>query len=119
MKNGGSLMVNCHVPEALGDLLPVKPGPMQENQENFKVKRPAGEIFSVLPEEWPCLAPFRKAELLSGAELLAPVVDGQGKQTGIFAAVRNYGKGRVLFFNEDWNRKQGMRQIFHGHTETP
>ena len=112
VKNGGSLMVNCHVPEALGDLLPVKPGPMQENQENFKVKRPAGEIFSVLPEEWPCLAPFRKAELLSGAELLAPVVDGQGKQTGIFAAVRNYGKGRVLFFNEDWNRKQGMRQIF-------
>lgn len=112
VKNGGSLMVNCHVPETLGDLLPVKLGPMLENQENFRVKRPAGKIFSVLPEEWPCLAPFRKAELLSGAELLAPVVDGQGTQTGIFATVRNYGKGRVLFFNEDWNRKQGMRQIF-------
>lgn len=112
VKNGGSLMVNCHVPASLGDLLPVRLGPLQANQDNFRVKRPAGEIFSVLPEEWSCLAPFRKAELHPGAELLAPVVNGQGNQVGIFAAMADYGKGRVLFFNEDWNRKQGLRQIF-------
>ena len=112
VRMGGALMVNCHVPAALGDLLPVKPGTMHEKRDGLHVKRPDGAVFALLPESWNLFGRFRDVELLPGAETIAPILDGNGKHAGIFAAVRNYGKGKVLFFNEDWNRKQGMRQIF-------
>lgn len=112
VRNGGSLMVNCHVPAALGNLLPVKPGAMREGLETFHVKRPAGAVFALLPESWRLFGAFRDAELLPGAETVAPILDENGKNAGVFAAIRNYGKGKVLFFNEDWTRKQGMRQLF-------
>ena len=112
VRNGGTLMVNFFVPENFGDLLPVRLGPMQPNLDGLKVKRPADKIFRVLPAEWQLLGTYRKAELQSGAEMLAPITDDAGKTVGIFASVKNYGKGKVLFYNEEWARKQGMRQIF-------
>lgn len=111
VESGGCLLLGNSTPALLAEFLPVIPGKMNSEIENCKVKRPSGKIFEVLPEEWRLTSHYREAELRPDAKLLAPILDGAGKETGIFLAERKVGKGKVVFFNDEWEQRQGLVQL--------
>ncbi len=111
VKNGGTLLVTYCVPAAFGDLLPVQPGKMVSEITGLTAQKPDGKNFRSVPEQWPLFGGFREVKLDPDAKVLLPVTDKDGKAAGILAAVKTYGKGKVLYLNENWDRKAGLRQF--------
>ena len=111
VKNGGTLLVTYYAPDAFGDLLPVQKGKMVKKIAGLTVKKPSGKNFRSVPEQWPLFGGFREVKLDPKAEVLLPIMDKEGKNAGILAAVKPYGKGKVLYLNESWERKYGLRQF--------
>ena len=112
VKNGGYLFVTIHVPETLGDLLPVVPGKTVRSNGLF-AERPAGSNFSLLPEKWEIFLDYREASAKNDAKVLSRILNKEGKPVGVYAAIRNYGKGKVLFLNAQYSRHQTARQLFN------
>lgn len=112
VRNGGFLFVTVHVPETLGDLLPVVPGKTLRAHELF-AERPAGPNFAVLPEKWEIFQDYREASPKPETRVLSRILDQKGNPVGIYAAIRNYGKGKVLFLNAQFSRHQTARQLFN------
>ncbi len=112
VRNGGYLFVTIHVPETLGDLLPVVPGKTIRSNGLF-AERPAGSNFSLLPEKWEIFLDYREAVAKKEAEVLSRILNREGKAVGVYAAIRKYGKGKVLFLNAEYSRHQTARQLFN------
>ncbi len=111
VESGGCLLLGRNTPAEVGGLLPVIPGKMSLKSEDCMVKRPEGKSFAVLPEDWKSTSRYREATLRPGAKLLAPILGADGKETGIFLAEQKLGKGKVVFFNEEWENRQGLVQL--------
>ncbi|OQA87572.1 MAG: hypothetical protein BWY31_00740 [Lentisphaerae bacterium ADurb.Bin242] len=111
VESGGCLLLGNCTPPSAAELLPVIPGKMNSKIEDCKVKRPSGKNFEAIPGEWKLTSPYREAELRPDAKLLAPILDGSGKEAGIFLAERKTGKGKVVFFNDEWAQRKGLVQL--------
>lgn len=108
--NGGSLLLTVNSPDLKG-LSPVVPGAMYNGTTT--AVRPAGKRFSFLPEKWQNMAGCRQVSLREGSEADGAYLDGNGKKVAPLFAVRNVGKGKVVFWNADYVRGGGVRQMFY------
>ena len=113
VENGGSVLFNRNAPQTLGDLLPVIPGGLKKMDPSLVVGRPEGKVFSVLPENWCSNAACREAKPGPGAEVPAWMSDKDGNRTDVFLARRKLGKGAAWFWNADWVRLSGTRQLYN------
>ncbi len=113
VRQGGILILTIDAPAVLGDLLPVThSSKINRNREGKTVTRPSGDHFISMPENWPCLSAFREVQLAPGAEQLSAIQDSEGRQISVFLARKTYGQGKVLFLNDSYQRRQGVRQFY-------
>lgn len=114
VKNGGGLLLTVNTPKELAELCPVELDNIVDPEDHkIFATRPEGESFAQLPEKWGTFDPFRPGKAKKGAKVLSKIVEEDGSTVGIFAAVWNYGKGKVVFLNNDYNRRQSVAQFFN------
>ncbi len=107
VRNGGGLIINRDAPlAALGDLAPVAEtaAPEAFRAADWQVTRDAQyENFAVLPESWGVMAPPRWVIPQKDAAVVMKM-NGPAGAGNVFLVQKTYGKGKVLFFNDDWGR---------------
>ena len=114
VKNGGGLLLTVNTPKELADLCPVELGNLVDPEDHqIFATRPEVGNFAKLPEKWGTFDPFRMGKPKDGATVLSKIVEADGTEVGVFAAVWNYGKGKVVFLNNDYNRRQSVAQFFN------
>jgi len=113
VKNGGALLVTIDIPGELGELLPVRLGENVQPVDGDTVYRPESKNFDLFPASWPVLNAYRKAELNDGGRIISAIKDASGKDKGIFIAEKTYGKGKVIFLNEQLVSQNGIRTFWN------
>lgn len=101
VRNGGILLLLEDAPANLGSLDVVKLGSFTHTSVKLHVKRPESKNFCLTPELWPYLGRNRQASKLPGTQVIASLVDDNNRETGIFAAWRKVGNGKVVFLNTE------------------
>ncbi|MCQ2378058.1 MAG: hypothetical protein MJ016_02460 [Victivallaceae bacterium] len=123
VSDGGSVVFTVNVPEKLGDLLPVEKQKVMDSMDKVDVEgayvsRPQNAAFGMLPEKWDVFTEFRFCQAKPGARVLANVCDPQGNAVSPYLVEMDYGKGKVIFWNAQYERLQKTRQLF-GWAYTP
>ncbi len=113
VQDGGNLVLTVNTPELLAEMAPVMLGDLEKDAEPLFVRRPEGERFATLPEKWRNVDPYRMAMAKDGAKVLAYLEDEAGTEQSVYIAMWKYGKGNVLFFNNDFNRRNENVQFFN------
>ncbi len=116
--DGGTLLLTVNVPEKLGDLLPVEPqtgaDAMDEvNEDNLFATRPEGKAFSILPEKWLLHTYFRYCKAKKDARILSYVVTANGDKLCPYLVEMDYGKGKVMFWNAQYERLGKGMSLFN------
>ncbi len=112
VQNGGNLVLTVNTPEILADVTPVELGDLEPTTDSLFVRRPEGARFSSLPKKWRNVDPYRVAAPKKDARVLAWLENEKGEHQSVYAAIWKYGKGNVLFFNNDYNRRNENIQFF-------
>ena len=109
--DGGGLVIDRDAPFELLDGL----SPVVANGDKFMkvdgaaVKRVVSNRYAFLPEKWDVLTPYAPVKIAENAEVIA-LINGEVP----YIAAKNYGKGRVLFFNDYWKMNgDAFRQFFY------
>ncbi|MCQ2351995.1 MAG: hypothetical protein MJ033_00770 [Victivallaceae bacterium] len=118
IENGGCVVFTVNVPEKLNHLLPVEKLPVADTMEevsldNVFALRPADQQFSLLPEKWEIYTVFRSCQAKKGSRVLSYIVDGTGSPVSPYIAEMPFGKGKVVFWNAQFERLQKAQQLFN------
>ncbi len=118
VSEGGNVIFTVNVPEKLGDLLPVEKVPSEESMseesmENLYAERPEGKPFSILPEKWLLHTYFRYCQAKKDARVLSYIVTADGNKLSPYLVEMNYGKGKVMFWNAQYERLQQGMALFN------
>ncbi|MCQ2352988.1 MAG: hypothetical protein MJ033_05870 [Victivallaceae bacterium] len=114
VEQGGNLVMTVNTPEELFELCPVMLGDKDTCGEALFATRPEGARYTLLPEKWGSFDPFRECgEVKKDAKVLSYLVNAKGDKVAPFAVIGKYGKGNVLFFNDDYDRRMGTTQFFN------
>ncbi|MBT4823508.1 MAG: hypothetical protein HN742_13005 [Lentisphaerae bacterium] len=110
VRNGGGLLMTKEAPVTLEELLPVT---FSEDSLPAEVRtcRKLNDILRVFPDRFPCFGKGRGILPKEGAAVLTEYVDDSGRARGAHIAAHTYGKGRVVYWDDDWRRKGGFRQL--------
>jgi len=114
---GGALIVTFNVPETLGDLMPVVRCTGSDEMEmidagDFYAQRPQEKMFAALPERWKLFTGFRNVALAKNAKMLSASTDEGNHAIGVYLAEKAYGKGKVIYWNAEYNRLPQSRQLY-------
>lgn len=113
---GGALVLTFHAPELPDELMPVGKTVSSDEMEmiepgDYYAQRPAQKLFAALPERWKIYASFRNVALKKGAKTLSKITDPGNHPVGIYLAEKPFGKGKVIYWNAEFNRLAQSRQL--------
>lgn len=116
IEKGGVFIVTENAPyKLLEPFLPVKfsSGNLHGREKNVCCLSDS-QVFSGIPEKWPCFSiNDRKLSLKAGAKALVWEIDKDNNKVMPYIAVWEFGKGKVIYNNFDWGRKNWFRQMFN------
>ncbi|MCQ2377782.1 MAG: hypothetical protein MJ016_01040 [Victivallaceae bacterium] len=112
VSDGGALFLTREAPDTLGELLPVEVEDDGDTSLELFATRPAGKNFAFLPEKWRNFDPFKMVRAKADATVLSDLVSEDGQKVAPYIVVRNFGKGKVLFFNGSFARLGKVAMLY-------
>lgn len=101
VENGGAVVFTRRGVDAVGELLPVKPGKVEDAPVGCEAERPAIPGFAIFPEKLPGLGACNRCALKEGAEALSTLRTADGKEWAPYLVRRRLGRGYVWYLNAE------------------